>query len=179
MKCPGYPRAIRPSSRFFPEAQDDGFEYDRSMNKAFMREPDSTDARCPRCGSPGEQVTAMTLAAHVRPEALAQFSSFASFCPFPQCDVAYFDSFERVVTLAELNASVYPKDPEAPICPCFGLTERDIDQDIEEGVVTRVKRLIARAQSGEARCATMAANGQSCVPTVQRYYMQRIGKSGG
>lgn len=167
------------SAGLFIGAEGQRFEYDRSMNKAFMREPDSTDARCPRCGSPGEQVTAITLAAHVRPEALAQFSNFASFCPFPQCEVAYFDSFERVVTLADLNAPVYPKDPEAPICPCFGLSERDIDRDIEEGVVTRVKRVIAQAQSGEARCSTMAANGQSCVPIVQRYYMQRIGKTSG
>ena len=149
------------------------------MNKAFVREPDSTDARCPRCGSPGQAVSAVTLGAHVRPDVLSQFSSFASFCPFPQCDVVYFDNFERVVLTSAIPTPVYPKDPAAPICPCFGLTEDDIDQDVNEGVVTRVKRLIALAQSPEARCAVMAANGQSCVPIVQRYYMQRIGKTSG
>ena len=66
---------------------------------------------------------------------------------------------------------VYPKDADAPICACFGLTRQDIERDVQEGVVTRVKAILAKANSAEAR-TRMAANGCSCVPYVQKYYMQ-------
>ena len=102
----------------------------------------------------------------------------ANFCPLPQCDVVYFDAFERVVLTGDLSRPVYPKDPDAPICACFGLTRHDIEQDINEGVVTRVKAILEKAKSPEARCARMAANGLPCVAYVQRYYMQcRRGQS--
>jgi hypothetical protein len=39
-------------------------------------------------------------------------------------------------------------------------------------VVTRVKAILEKAKSPEARCTLMAANGQCCVPYVQKYYMQ-------
>ena len=84
----------------------------------------------------------------------------------------YFDAFERVIVTDDLKRSVYPKDPDAPICACFGLTRQDIEADVREGVVTRVKAIIEKAKSGEARCTQTAANGQPCVAAVQKYYFQ-------
>jgi hypothetical protein len=43
---------------------------------------------------------------------------------------------------------------------------------LNEGVVTRVRSLLEKAKSPEARCRTMSASGQSCVGDVQRYYMK-------
>jgi NAD(P)H-nitrite reductase large subunit len=86
--------------------------------------------------------------------------------------VAYFDSFERVVLAADLKRPVYPKDPNAPICACFGLTRAEIEQDVREGAVTRTKAVLARAKCPEARCTQMAANGRPCVAFVQKYYMR-------
>ena len=100
-----------------------------------------------------------------------------SFCPSPQCPVAYFDGLERAVLAADLTRPAYPKDPTAPICACFGLTRADIEQDIREGVATRTRAIVEKARSPDARCAEMAANGQSCVAFVQKYFMQcRSGK---
>ena len=45
--------------------------------------------------------------------------------------MAYFDAFERAILSADLTKPVYPKDPDAPICACFGLTRRDIEQDVQ------------------------------------------------
>jgi hypothetical protein len=73
---------------------------------------------------------------------------------------------------ADLRQAVYPKDPAAPVCTCFGLTRADIEQDVREGVVTRTKAVLEKAKSAEARCAETAANGHSCVAYVQKYYMQ-------
>ena len=148
------------------------------MNKAFVREPDRTADYCPRCGSKGEQVGAEVLKTYLSEEKRRALAEPANFCPSPQCVVAYFDSFERVVLTSELDRPVYPKDPEAPICACFGLTRRDIEQDVEEGVVTRTREVVEKAKSAAARCARMAANGRPCIAYVQKYYMEcrsRIG----
>ena len=143
------------------------------MNKAFMREPDhSAQSHCPRCGSLGLPVSRETLEAFLLPEAMSAVAESAFFCPYPTCEIVYFDVFERSVGTSSVRRAVYPKDPDAPICGCFGLTRDDIDQDIAEGVVTRCKDLIAKSKSPAARCSILAADGRSCVPEVQRYYMK-------
>jgi hypothetical protein len=142
------------------------------MNKAFVREPDNVADYCPRCGAKGEPVGWETIRSYLPEGRAPTVADPASFCPSPRCDVAYFDTFERVMLVGELARPVYPKDPDAPICACFGLTRRDVERDVSEGVVTRVKAIIEKAKSPQARCSSMAANGQSCVAYVQKYYMQ-------
>jgi len=97
---------------------------------------------CPRCGSPGQPVGRETIQAYLSAEKIKMVADPANFCPSPQCNVVYFD---------------------APICACFGLTRADIEQDVREGVVTRVRAIIERAKSPEARCSQMAANGHQRV----------------
>jgi hypothetical protein len=150
-------------------------EQETAMNKAFVRESESAGEYCPRCGSLGQPVSRETVLAQLRPGAAPPLAVTANFCPHPRCEVAYFDMFERTVTVSVLKQSVYPKDPDAPICACFHFTCAEIDQDLAEGVVTRTKALLERAKSGNTQCETMAANGRSCVAEVQRYFMQRRG----
>ena len=102
-------------------------------------------------------------------------ADMAFFCPFAKCEVVYFDDFERQVRVAELRHGVWPKDSQAPLCGCFGLTAEDIDADIREGVVTRTRALVEKAKGPEARCQILSASGQCCVGEVQRYYMKRRG----
>lgn len=109
----------------------------------------------------------------LRPESRRRVGATGYFCPFASCDAAYFDDFERVALVDQLALPAYPKDRGAPICACFELGTDEIERDLAEGVVTRVKSLVARAGSEEARCGELAANGRSCVADVQRYYMQR------
>jgi hypothetical protein len=149
------------------------------MNKAFVKEDDSTDARCPRCGSPGTTVYRETLEAHLTPEMLRQLSDLAFFCPFARCPVVYFDLFERSVDEAAVRAPVYPKNPAAPLCACFGLTTDDVELDLLEGGVARTRACIDRAKSADARCAVASPSGQSCIGEVQRYYMKRRAEMGG
>lgn len=146
------------------------------MNKAFVREPEDNGSRnCPRCGSLGISVPRETVAGLVRPAVLDQISSTAFFCPFPQCEVAYFDLLERVVAVDELVRPIWPKDREAPICSCFGLTREDVEADVAEGVVSRTREVVLKAKSGEADCVHKAPTGQPCVAEVQRYYMKLRG----
>jgi Zinc binding domain len=142
------------------------------MNKAFVKELDNTEGRCPRCGSPGVVVYQSTLAAHLAPEVLAHLTDSAFFCAQPRCPVVYFDLFDRTVDESAVKVPVYPKNPEAPLCYCFGLTREDVDEDLLEKGVARTRACIERAKSAEARCGLKSPSGQSCIAEVQRYYMQ-------
>ncbi len=142
------------------------------MNKAFVREPEQTADYCPRCGSKGETVGTKTLAAYLTDAQRGRLADTANFCPLPSCPVAYFDGLERMILAADLQRPIYPKDPAAPLCACFGLTRADVDEDVREGVVTQTKAALEKAASPEARCSETAANGHSCVAYVQKYYLQ-------
>jgi hypothetical protein len=143
------------------------------MNKAFVREPDDWGAGyCPRCGSLGVAVAADTVAAQLDAADRKQLAESAYYCPFPRCDVAYFDQFERTVSVDRLKRPAFPKDPSAPICNCFGFMTADIDADLRESGTARVKALLAKSKSPEAHCATAAPDGRCCAAEVQRYYMR-------
>jgi hypothetical protein len=144
------------------------------MNKAFLKEPDDTGERdCPRCGARGLAVGRATLVHQLRPDLAATAPEVAFFCPAPSCLVAYFDLFERVFEIDALVRPVHPKDPDAPLCPCFGFTAEDVERDLDERGATRTRALVARAKSPEARCLENSPDGRSCVATVQRCYMRR------
>lgn len=144
------------------------------MNKAFLREPDDNGQRfCPTCGSLGTAVSGDTWRAQVAEPGRIQLAEPAYFCSFARCDTVYFDEFERVVSTAELARGVYPKDPSAPLCGCFGLTCDDVDADVREGAATRVKALMARSKSPEANCRLRSPSGQCCMPEVLKYFTKR------
>ena len=145
------------------------------MNKAFVKENDSTEGRCPRCGSPGLAVFQDTLQAHLAPELLEHLTDTAFFCAQPRCSVVYFDLFDRVVEESAVKAPVYPKNPAAPLCACFGLTREDVDEDIREGGVVRTRACVERAKTAEAHCTVNSPSGHSCIAEVQRYYMRMRG----
>ena len=143
------------------------------MNKAFVREPDAdTRVLCPRCGTVGISVGSGPLDTHIRPDARARMQDAAWYCSHPSCEVAYFNLFELTVTLSELQAPVYPYDVDAPICGCFGFGYDDVEADARDGQPIRIRKLLARSQSPEARCQTLAVDGQCCIRMVQKLYMQ-------
>jgi len=148
------------------------------MNKAFVREQDSDIRHCPRCGSLGQPVGESTLNHWLTADAREELGDRAMFCPLPACSTAYFDQFERMVSIDQLQQPAWPKSMEAPLCACFGLTADDVDADIDENSVARIRSIVDRSKTPEARCQTLAANGQCCVAEVQRYYIKRRGASG-
>ena len=148
------------------------------MNKAFVREPDFDGrAYCPQCGSLGTPVNAATLDAHAQAQFRSQIGDSAWFCEFGACDIAYFDLFDRSIAVSELRSAVYPKDPAAPICACFGFTVDEIEADVRDGTPTRIRQLLAKSQSDNARCPVLAADGRCCMREVQRLYFRRISEA--
>ena len=144
------------------------------MNKAFCKEPDSAvPPRCPRCGNEGAQVATETLAAHVTPAAVAALGEPAYFCGTDSCSVAYFDLLERQIPAANAHGLHWPKDPQGPLCCCYGLTVDDVDADLAEGVPTRVRAVLKQSGLPEAACGIHSADGRPCVARVQKYFLRR------
>jgi hypothetical protein len=143
------------------------------MNKAFVREAEFDGrAYCPRCGTQGSPVGTGPPDAHLRPEARRKLQDSAWYCSYARCDVVYFNLLETVATVDELAAPVYPYDLDAPLCACFGFRYDEIDADVRDGVPSRIRQLLARSQSSEARCHELAVDGQCCMREVQRLYMK-------
>jgi hypothetical protein len=150
-----------------------------AMNKAFVREPDNTAAaHCPRCGSLGIAVGGETLRAHLDANALRPLAETAFYCPFPKCEVGYFDQFEQTVAADLIRNPAFPKDPQAPICNCFGFTIEEIEADLRDGSPKRVRELLTRSKSAEAHCQTASPDGRCCMAEVQRTYLRARGLSG-
>jgi len=145
------------------------------MNKAFVREPDVTDVLCPRCGSAGTSALRAAFEHNVPPEARRSLAATTYFCSTPTCPIAYFDAFEATVPADALNHPVYPKDPRAPLCACFGLTIDAVENDIADGTPTRIRALLAKSKSPDAHCAELSPTGRSCIADVQRCYFKLRG----
>jgi hypothetical protein len=143
------------------------------MNKAFVREPEPDGrAFCPRCGTLGTPVENDTLNEHVQPDARNKLGDSAWYCPYARCDAAYFNLFEAIVLVSELNAAAYPYDLDAPMCGCFGFAYDDVEADVRDGTPTRIRELLARSQTAEAQCSRLAIDGQCCLGAVQELYMR-------
>ncbi|MBL8829650.1 MAG: hypothetical protein JNM18_21915 [Planctomycetaceae bacterium] len=144
------------------------------MNKAFVREPEPTDAlRCPRCGTLGKLVPAITLDTQLRAEARQKLGSTGYYCSFPTCEVVYFDAFDRFAELADCERVPYPKDPHAPICGCHGFSTEAIEADLAVGSVERTRAAVAQAKANQSECPARSPWGESCIGEIQRYYMRR------
>ena len=70
-----------------------------------------------------------------------------------------------------MNAPVYPKDLDAPICACFGLDYDDVAADAAEGTPTRIRANLAQAKTA-ARCEELAADGRNCLGAIQELYQR-------
>lgn len=143
------------------------------MNKAFVREPeDDGRAYCPRCRSLGISVESGPLDTHIQPSSRSKMRDSAWFCGFPRCVVAYFNQFDAIVTIDELRGPVYPKEFDAPICACFGFSYDDVVADANDTQPTRIRSLLAKSKTPEARCHTLAPDGRCCMSAVQELYMR-------
>ena len=145
------------------------------MNKAFVREPDTNDVLCPKCGAAGVSVMRMTFEAHAPAEVRRPLAASVYFCATPSCPVAYFDAFEATVLADALARTVYPKDPSAPLCPCFGLTLDDVEADVADATPRRIRELLAKSKSAAARCEELSPTGRPCIPEVQKCYFKLRG----
>lgn len=147
------------------------------MNKAFIKEDDDKEPRCPApegCGGPGIVVPPETAAAQAPGTLLASFSREVLYCANPGCPTAYFDPWGASIPVTALTSVPYPKDPSAPLCACFGISPEDIIDDAERKDPSRIRDLIAKAEGPLASCATKTPDGQCCLPEARKLFMRHL-----
>ena len=142
------------------------------MSRAFVKDPEPGEPRCPSCGSLGEAVGAPTLEAQIPPDARSLLGAAVFYCENPACRTAYFNAWGASVPDARLKSAAWPKNPDAPVCPCFGTTADEILADAREGRKERVKNLVERSKGPEARCVERCPDGKSCMPRVMRLFRE-------
>ena len=142
------------------------------MSRAFIRDPEPGEPRCPGCQGLGEPVGPPTLEALLAPKDRDVLGAAAFYCADPACANAYFTAWGATVPAARLKGTAYPKDPAGPICPCTGLLASDVVTDAREGRKDRMRELKERAEGPEARCLTCSPEGRSCVARVFRLFRE-------
>ena len=145
------------------------------MNKAFVKDPEPAEPRCPApdgCEGIGTPVTRTTLLAHLPEDTARSFAESSFHCGNPNCEVVYFDAWGTTALKPALRSLAYPKNPTAPVCPCFGISAREIREDAEAGRKDRVRDLLAKAESPDARCETASPSGASCVLEIRRLFLK-------
>ena len=142
------------------------------MSRAFMKESEPGEPRCPACKGIGIPVGAPTLEAQLPAEFRAKLVGAACWCESAECRTAYFDAWGTAVGVDRLRSIPHPKDPEGPICFCFGLSAAQITADARDGRKERVKDLKERAEGPEARCTERCPDGRPCLPRVMRLFRE-------
>lgn len=143
-----------------------------ALSRAFVRDPEPGEPRCPGCGTPGDPVGPLTLEAQLPPAARSALGGAAFYCVSSACCTAYFDAWGGAVPADRLVSAAWPKDPQRPICPCFGITAAEVLADAREGRKERVRDLVERSKGPEARCAQRCPDGRPCLPRVLRLFRE-------
>lgn len=148
------------------------------MSRAFVKEADAKEPRCPSppgCGGTGIAVSSATIQANVAIEARVEFHGDAFFCPDPDCTIAYFDGFGTRIERSAMLRRAWPKDPDAPVCSCFEVTAADIEEWADRGAKVKVRELIDRTKGADAKCLTLAPDGRCCEEKVRRVFLRALG----
>ncbi|HZE98097.1 MAG TPA: hypothetical protein VE981_13790 [Planctomycetota bacterium] len=144
------------------------------MSRAFMKEGEQPEPRCPSCGTLGDAVGPATLAAHVAPELRAPLGDKAYYCVNSACATAYFNGWGTTVGVARMSGPSYPKDPDAPLCPCFGVGVEEIVDEARAGKKDRIRSLKERAEGPEARCSERSPDGRCCLPRALQLFRENF-----
>ena len=144
------------------------------MSRAFMKEGEAPEPACPSCGTPGEPVGPATLDAQLTPKDRKALPDRANYCATPSCRIGYFTGLGATVPVDRLRSRTWPKDPGAPLCPCFGLTSADIVEDAQAGKKTRIQEIREEADAPDARCPKLSPDGRSCAAAAMRLFRENF-----
>lgn len=146
------------------------------MSRAFMKEGETPEPRCPSCGALGETVGPATLEAQLSPSDRKSLGDRAYYCASPSCSVGYYNAWGGVVSIDRLKSRAWPKDPNAPLCPCFGLKASDVVDDARAGRKGRVLEIREEADAPDPRCVGLSPDGRCCVAQVMRLFRESFAK---
>lgn len=128
---------------------------------------------CPKCGSHGRAVSAVTIKSQLQKDALALLDGDLDdfgFCENPSCDTVYYRQKDgKTFGQKEINSRVTLKndDPNTPLCYCKKLLKKDFYEMLERGetdIAAKIKAVIA---SGKSFCEKSNPKGVCCTEDVK------------
>ncbi len=150
------------------------------MNKAFVKEPEPEEPRCPLpegCGGIGTSVALATVESQLRAGHGLSLPNNLYYCSSADCSLAYYNPYGFKIPAAMLIQQTYPKDLAGPICPCLGVTAEEIRREAEAGERAKVREVVQYCQSEKADCARRSPTGSSCESEVRRLFMRHFSGS--
>ncbi len=130
---------------------------------------------CSRCQTEARTVSHETLYHQLKPFFARDVDSETSYgvCRDRECSVLYFSGdHEQIWSTSDCRITVGFKqpvdEPPHPVCYCFGYTEENIAEEIEEtGESTVVEWITERVQADECACAYENPTGRCCLREVK------------
>lgn len=130
-------------------------------------------ASCPECRSRSKQVESLAVKSLVRHLPFEMPPAQYYFCEAVDCDVVYFPSnpeapiFRRGDLLVPVG--VKEGDDAGLVCYCFGITRKDIRDEIQQtGKSTVAERIKAEVQAGNCACEVKNPSGKCCLGNITR-----------
>ncbi len=128
---------------------------------------------CPECGSRSKQVESLTVKSLVRRLPFGMPPAQYYFCEATGCAVVYFPSnpealiFRRGDLLVRVGAK--ESDDAGLVCYCFGITRKDIGDEIRQtGKSTVPERIKAEVKAGNCACEMKNPSGKCCLGNITR-----------
>lgn len=117
--------------------------------------------RCPVNGTEYSEVSARTIAHHIRDSwTWVGTAGRYFFCEDPACDVVYFGDDDTIILKSQLRTRVGVKEAcdDALVCYCFGVSKADAQNDprIRDFIVTQTKH-------GLCSCDISNPSGRCCL----------------
>lgn len=117
--------------------------------------------RCPVNGLPCSEISARTVAHHIKKPWQAGYSDKRYFfCEDPACDVVYFADDNSVILKSEVRTQIGIKEEsdEGLICYCFGISKADAQRDPNAKAF-----VLAQTKARQCSCATSHPAGRCCL----------------
>lgn len=122
--------------------------------------------RCPACGNQSAEVSATTMAHHLKLVwAWTNRDCRYFFCDAQACEIVYFGEDCTAVFKSEVRTAVGAKDASdaALLCYCFGVTRADARQDGRARAY-----VLAQTEQGKCACETANPSGRCCLKDFPR-----------
>jgi len=128
---------------------------------------------CPACGNRSKQVDILTVKSLVRHLPFGMGAAQYYFCEADACSVVYFPSNPQAPTFQQkdllVRVGVKEKHDPIPVCYCFGVTRRDLIEEVQEtGKSTLTERIKGEVKAGNCACEVKNPSGKCCLGDVTR-----------
>ena len=128
---------------------------------------------CPASRARSKQVNVLTVKSLVRHLSFGAPRAQYYFCEDPNCDVVYFPWRSETPTFRKsdlwVRVGVKEKSDPIPVCYCFGVTRKDIEEELRQtGKSTFAARITAEVRRGNCACEVKNPSGKCCLGSVAR-----------